>query len=98
MCPVALSDGSTMYEVREPGYEKDGYALLHLKDEGLYTIETFFEQDEDGEKTAMRSLNFPPTLPLPLNVGRKFEFTAQTLETSTNAKVTVGRVSKAGGN
>lgn len=83
-----LSDGSIMYEIREPGYEKDGYAILHLKDDGLYTIEAVFEQDEGGEKTTIRSSNFPPTLPLPLIVGRKFEFASKTLETSTNAKVT----------
>jgi len=89
VCAVwPLSDGSIMYEMREPGYEKDGYALLHLKDDGLYTIEVVYDQDEGGEKATIRSSNFPPTLPLPLSVGVKYEFSSTTLETSTNAKVT----------
>ena len=84
-----LSDGSVMYEVRDPGYEHEGYGILHLTDKGLYVIETVFQMERGGEKTTIWfGDRETPILPLPLSVGRRIEYESQSLQLSTNAKAT----------
>jgi len=87
----SLSDGSIMYEIKDPGYEQEGYSILRLTDDGLYIVENVFEARKEGGKAVTRFMcgeGKAPTLLLPLKVGRKIEYISKTLETSTNAKVT----------
>lgn len=86
-----LSDGSIMYETRDPGYEHEGYNVLHLTENGLYVIETLFEAKKGEEKAILRfglGERKTPIVPLPLEAGRKIEYESQNLQLSTNAKVT----------
>lgn len=88
-----LHDGSTVFEVREPGAEKTGWAMHHLREDGLYTLGGVLEMEKDGQRAvvtydegwmgkAMR------VYPLPLEVGRKWAYECRSLQTSTNPSVT----------
>lgn len=92
VCAVwPLSDGSIMYEMRDPREENGGSAMLHLTDEGLFALEDIFEYVKGGERTTLRFVTGGTKsliLPLPLAVGKKVEYRSQPLDLSTNAKVT----------
>ena len=88
-----LQDGSTVFEVREPGCESIGWAIHHLREDGLYTLGGVVEIEKEGQR-ALVTYNeawMGKTMrvyPLPLEVGRKWIHESRSLQTSTNPMVT----------
>jgi len=88
-----LHDGSTVFQVREPGAERLGWSMHHLREDGLYTLGGVLQMEKDGQRALVTYnegwMGKPMRVyPLPLEPGRKWTDECRSLQTSTNPAVT----------
>ncbi len=48
-----LHDDSTLFEVREPGCEDRGWAMHHLREDGLHSLGGVLEMGKDGQRATV---------------------------------------------
>lgn len=88
-----LHDGSTLFEVREPGCEERGWAMHHLREDGLHSLGGVLDMEKDGQRTTVMYNEgwMGKTMrvyPLPLELGRRWSYECRSLQTSTSPDVT----------